>query len=359
MPLVKYLVWDWIFAELLAGITSSQTSIVLKTGQGSRIPVLEEDEVAILTLEEYDEDGILLSNEKVLLTDRITDTLTVERWFWGDTQHSFGANSYIKLLVTSAIIKDIQNYLLELNDLKLNKWTLREDLAPFSLVWINGEGEEVLIPVGATGQYLRSFGEEEEPEWDTPPLDIHGQTDANIELKDEIVFFSIDWEIIGKCPLSEALDLIRASDALASAGTDDEKFITSEQLKKYAGVGPSAGSVYTLASSAGFVGTSSGSFQLAKTLSAIQRAWTYTFSCNISTWPGVAGEGRLYKNGVAFGTVFGREGSGTSSYSENLTVAEGDIITYMVRTTGGGGSTQLSNFAVKFDLVDWKVGAFS
>lgn len=150
-----------------------------------------------------------------------------------------------------------------------------------------------------------------------------------------------------------------ATNAEATAGVDTLKYINSEQLKKYAGVWPTAGTTYTLASSAGSVGTSWSTFVVAKTLSAIGRAGTYTFTFDLSTWPWVDWEARIYKWGVAFGTLRSRSWSGTSTFAEDLTVAEWDIITIVVRSPSASGTASVSVASVKYNIADWKVGTMT
>jgi hypothetical protein len=79
MAYEKYKVKDGSQGELLVGVSSVDTSVVLKAGQGANFPTYSVGEKSIGTLVAYDSSGNVTKSERVTITARSTDTITVSR----------------------------------------------------------------------------------------------------------------------------------------------------------------------------------------------------------------------------------------------------------------------------------------
>lgn len=63
----------------------------------------------VVTVVHYDTDGVtVLKRERMLVTNRVTDTLTVVRGYDSDTPQTFSANDYVQILVEKSIIENVQ-----------------------------------------------------------------------------------------------------------------------------------------------------------------------------------------------------------------------------------------------------------
>lgn len=66
----------------------------------------------IVTLVQYDTDGVtVLKRERVKVTNRVSDTLTVVRGYDGDTAQAFNANDYVQVLVEESQVENLQQAL--------------------------------------------------------------------------------------------------------------------------------------------------------------------------------------------------------------------------------------------------------
>ena len=120
MAYLKFKVQDNAYWNLLSGISASATTINLETGDGDRFPA----DNFVATFVEYtttgDDTTPILWQEKILVTARSADTLTVTRGYDGSTPRSFNAWDNIYLNVTSIIIEDIQDEVTRLETDKLD-----------------------------------------------------------------------------------------------------------------------------------------------------------------------------------------------------------------------------------------------
>ena len=111
---------DNAVSNLDAGISASTTTITVTLGQGSVFTATN----SILTLVQYntpaDPTSGVLKFEKVLMTSRSGDILTVTRGYDGTTATTFLSGDYIYLNVVSKVIEDIQDEVVRLEDDKLN-----------------------------------------------------------------------------------------------------------------------------------------------------------------------------------------------------------------------------------------------
>ena len=89
------------FGVLNAGITDSDTTIVLKSGEGARFPTLTAGDYFYATL-------IDTSNnlEIVKVTARSTDTMTVERGADNTTARAYATNDRFELRPTAALFSE-------------------------------------------------------------------------------------------------------------------------------------------------------------------------------------------------------------------------------------------------------------
>lgn len=68
----------------------------------------------------FDINGNVSQKERVEVTNRSGDVVTITRGYDGDTALDFDANDYFYLYVTAVVIQDIQNELDRLETDKLN-----------------------------------------------------------------------------------------------------------------------------------------------------------------------------------------------------------------------------------------------
>lgn len=104
-------VLDNAYGQINAGIINSDTSLILRSGEGARFPS-NADNDSILTIIKWDETttpATISKMERVTLTARTDDTLTLIRGYGGDTAQSFDPDDYVYLNLTQAVIEQIQN----------------------------------------------------------------------------------------------------------------------------------------------------------------------------------------------------------------------------------------------------------
>jgi len=104
-------VLDNAYGQLNANISNSDLSVVLQSGEGARFPDAADND-AILTLIKWDtttDPATISKMERVTLTTRTSDTLTITRSYGGDTAQAFDANDYVYLNLTQGVIEQIQN----------------------------------------------------------------------------------------------------------------------------------------------------------------------------------------------------------------------------------------------------------
>ena len=169
MTFVKYNLRDNAFATLDAWIGASTTTITLTLWQGVRFPTSN----TILTLVEYntlwDPSSGVLKREKVLMTSRSSDILTVTRGFDWDTPTSFQAWDFIYLNVVSEVIEDIQDEVERLESDKLDiNWQLRTWNGVWKTTYNNWEWNETEVSLWSAGQVWTSQWESQAPAWNSP-----------------------------------------------------------------------------------------------------------------------------------------------------------------------------------------------
>lgn len=143
-----------------------------------------------------------------------------------------------------------------------------------------------------------------------------------------------------------------ASDAEAKAWVSTTKLISAAQAKNLIDLyNIVAGTTYTLASANTSRSLESyGSFTKIKEIS-VPFAGTYKTTFDLTcTWSWNIANGRIYKNGVAFGTARANSVSGSTTYTEDLTFAAGDLIQVYWYRSWSAGSTTVANFQIKCDL---------
>ena len=89
------------FGTLNAGITNSDTTIVLQAGEGARFPSLSAGDYFYATL--IDTTNNL---EIVKVTARSTDTMTIERGVDGTTARAFSTNNRFELRPVAALFNE-------------------------------------------------------------------------------------------------------------------------------------------------------------------------------------------------------------------------------------------------------------
>ena len=100
----KFYVNNEAYDTLSSSISSSTTTIVV-SGDGSQFA----GSPAILTLIAFDGSGTITKRERIKMTSRSWNSLTVTRWQYGTTALAFAAGDSVFLNVTAEVIKDIQD----------------------------------------------------------------------------------------------------------------------------------------------------------------------------------------------------------------------------------------------------------
>lgn len=140
-----------------------------------------------------------------------------------------------------------------------------------------------------------------------------------------------------------------ATNSEASTWSWTTQSVTPLQLKKYFWPEPSAGTTYTAAIVSGSAWTTTSTSYVQMKIGTIARTWTYSTSFYISAWWWHTTYGRIYKNGVAFGT----ERSVTSTngtFTEDLAFTAADTISFRMKVSSGTGT--MTDPFVKYGLVD-------
>ena len=172
MAYLKLWVADNATWNISWGISASTTTIVLWGGEGALFPAWQQ---FVWTLVQYntpaDPTTWVAKSEKVLVTNRTTDTLTVTRWYDWDTWTTFLTSDYFYLNVTSLVTKDIQDEVTRLETDKLDvDWELRTGNWTWKISHTNWSWNEVELSLWATNTVLTSNWTAvaptfEEPQW--------------------------------------------------------------------------------------------------------------------------------------------------------------------------------------------------
>lgn len=182
----KYAVKDNAFGRLLAWIWASTTTINMEAWDGLRFPTGNYPATLVKYTTSWDTTTPIIASEKILVVSRSTDTLTVTRWFDGDTPTSFDSWDYIYLNVVSAIIEDIQDEVsrLETDKLDISSFnsTLRNNLGNWKVIYTNWTGDETELALGTSWQFLKSNGATSAPTWEAPTVDINWLTNETTPL---------------------------------------------------------------------------------------------------------------------------------------------------------------------------------
>lgn len=99
-----YKVKDNAEAQLQFGISSVATTLVVKEGQGDKFPGVP----FLVVLNKRNSDWEITKSEKIEVTDKNWDQLTVKRGFEWTTPSDFSADDFVSLLVLARHIEDLQ-----------------------------------------------------------------------------------------------------------------------------------------------------------------------------------------------------------------------------------------------------------
>ena len=209
-------------------ISASTTTISLASGNGALFPTWQ---VFVWTLVQYntpaDPTTWIAKQEKVLVTVRSTDTLTVTRWYDGSTATTFLSWDYFYLNVTSKIISDIQDEVTRLETDKLNLWALRTGLTNmWKMFFSNWSNAETELAFWITGTVLTSNWANASPSFEVPTVSITWLTEDTVWDMTADYLVKYDWT--NKKIL---VNKYMASDAEALAWTSETKFINPKQVK--------------------------------------------------------------------------------------------------------------------------------
>lgn len=327
MTFYKYKSKDYAEGQLLSWIWTGTTSIQLKSWHGARFPSVSGGEYFVWTLE-IRSGSTVTSKERVLVTGRSTDTLTVTRSFDSDTAIAFSADDYFCLHVNSAILTDLQTEM----DLKLAAagW-LRTALTAWRSYYTNGSGAETALAFGTSWQVLTSNWASSAPSWWSPALDINGQT-TETTLDPDADFIAIyDASASANRKMLTKYIAKVATNAEAHTGSATDRYINPAQLKTYFGGAPVWGSGLQVAFSGTETSTTNTSLTK-KYEGTIHRTGTYRITFELKgTW-GASSIGQIYKNGVAFGTSQSTTNTSYDSFSEDLAFTASDLIQLYIRS---------------------------
>lgn len=77
----------------------------------------------VVTVIHYDTDGVtVLKRERMLVTNRVTDTLTVVRGYDSDSAQTFSANDYVQILVEKSMMENLQKGLRNILQKLMDIW---------------------------------------------------------------------------------------------------------------------------------------------------------------------------------------------------------------------------------------------
>lgn len=347
----KYNLADNAVANLDAWINASTTTITLTLWTGVIFPASN----FIGTLVQYntpaDPTSGIAKSEKVLVSSRSSDILTVTRGFDGDTGTSFLAWDFLYLNVVAEITKDIQDEVTRLENDKLDiseyNSTTRDNLTPYRLLFIDSTGAETQLALGTAWQVLISQGATNNPIWQVPSVDIAGLTEDTVWDMDIDDFVKRD----GTGNKKIKLNRYRASDDEATAWTSTKKFMTPAQASMT--VIPTD----ILLVSGWDTSTSTNLSTPQKRWEfTIQRAWTYRCIASVistsSGWGGYTISIYIYKNGVQVATnsVFSDWLSWViSSVTSNIVCVKDDTIEAYI-SVSNSRSCKLNWFSINWSL---------
>ncbi len=352
MPYVRYKSKDYAEWQLLSSISSWALSLQLKSWEWSKFPSLSVGEKFIWTLEKRTWTTVT-AKERVLVTARSWDTMTLTRSFWWDTAIWFASDDYFCLHVNSDIIIDAQDEIARLESAKLNSaWWLRTALSNWFTYYTNWSWAETWLALWANWTYLKSNWPTAIPSWWTPPLDINWQTTTALNTADYIPFYDVSWTVNWKALISDLAVLFSATNAQASTWSNTTQHVTPLQLKKYYWPEPIAWTTYTASSASGTLWSTSWTTYLQARIWTIARTGTYTVTFTLWAWVATTWYWRIYKNGSVFWTERTVVWTNTT-FAENLSFTEWDTISLWYKSWGWW-SASVSDLSIKYDLVDQK-----
>lgn len=357
MTYQKFKVQDNAYWNLLSGISASATTITLETWDGARFPTSN----FVATFVEYtttgDDTTPILWQEKVLVSTRSWDTLTVTRWYDWDTPRSFNAWDNIYLNVTSIIIEDIQDEITRLETDKLDisdfNSTLRNNLGNWKVIYTNGSWDETELALWSNGQFLKSNGATSTPTWEAPTVDINWLTEDNDALDgdDMLVYYdgASNKKRKAKASTSQEWLVRQLTDAEAKAWSNNW-YISWEQMIEEVTLRPwviIAGATYT-ASSHPWVSFTNTTYA-SKFWWTIFRTWEYRFSLNLNWSTGNTTFARIYKNWSPFWPERSKSNSWSLIVSADLSFTAWDLCQVWCYSAGWS-SVSVDTYTVKYDM---------
>lgn len=120
MAFIKFYVKDNVSAQLDGAINNTQTSITIKNGQN--LPA-DGATNSVWTITKFKTNGSINKQEKVLVTNKSGNTLTITRGYDGTTATTFDNDDYIFINVTAKVVQDLQDEVTRLETAKADKAT--------------------------------------------------------------------------------------------------------------------------------------------------------------------------------------------------------------------------------------------
>ena len=315
MAFEKYDIANSVQSTLAVGLWVSATSLVLASWDGDKMK--SGSQKTILTVVKYntswDIDSGIEYSERVIVTNRSWDSLTITKGAFWDTQRSFDADDHVYLTNDVEIIEDIQNETSRLETDKLNKGWLREAISwLWKLFYTNWSWNENTLWLWSAWTYLKSTGTSSAPKWWNPPLDINGQDPATTPISTWLVALYNGTENVkvtlanlvkglATATTSQAWVVERATDTEASNKTDTTRYVTPKHLWDLFTVAVSDAPIY---SPDDFVVTDDPNKSLKWREITIKAPWEYRIKFNLmgDTW-GWTCQAEVKKNGSVIWNV--------------------------------------------------------
>ena len=195
MAYLKLWVKDNASTKITAWIWASDTTITVTWWTGALFPSWQQ---FIWTLIQYttpaDPTTAIVKREKVLVTNRSTDTLTITRWYDWDSATTFLASDYFYLNVTAKTISDIQDEVTRIETDKLNKaWALRTWNWAWKVTYNNWSWNETEVTLWAANKVWTSNWATSAPTFETPTVDISWTTEVTTFVDADMVLWYNAW----------------------------------------------------------------------------------------------------------------------------------------------------------------------
>lgn len=398
MTFVAYKTKDYAESQPQAQVSVWAGSFSVTAWQGSKFPALTAWQKFIATWERRSWSTVT-RRERVLVTARSTDLITMTRSYWWDTAYQWETTDYFVLDVNSDVIQDMQDEIARLETDKLNisdfqawnktywatsAWTdaYAITVTPAITAYTVWQVFRFIVDVANTwtatlnvcwlwAKTIKKLHDQDLATWDIeawqivtcsydwtyfqmdsqlasiPVLDINWTTEDTVW--DITTDFVIEYDASAWANRKILPSRRKATNAEANAWSATNKFVDPAQLARYAWKVVA----WTIQANSWSVSWNTASTTYVKLWQwTIKKTWTYNVSFNVfnNSWSGVTAYWRIYKNGVAFWTETTDSGADWSPTwsSEDLSFADWDTIEMRAKTSNVSYNCSITSFAVKY-----------